>query len=44
MGICVIFVTRFPFEKLVDHFKPLIWMDDEDTEGTGIGVSLYSES
>lgn len=44
MGICVIFVTKSPDEKLVDNFTSLIWMDDEDRDGNGIGVSLYTES
>jgi purine operon repressor len=43
MGICVIFVTRSPREKLVDNFTALIWMDDENTDGQGIGVSLQAE-
>jgi pur operon repressor, Bacillus subtilis type len=43
MGICVIFVTRSPREKLVDNFTSLIWMDDENTEGNGIGVSFSAE-
>ena len=43
MGICVIFVTRSPVEKLVENFTPLIWMDDENLEA-GLQVSLHSES
>lgn len=42
MGICVIFVTRSPAEKLVEDFTALIWMDDENMEA-GLRVSLYSE-
>ncbi|MGL4606071.1 MAG: pur operon repressor [Eubacteriaceae bacterium] len=40
MGICVIFVTRQPEEKLVENFTPLIIMDDHDIEEKGLRVSL----
>jgi len=40
MGICVIFVKRLPLEKLVEHFTPLIIMDDDEIEEAGLKVSL----
>lgn len=43
MGICIIFVTRSPLQKLVDNFTPLIIMDDNDMEGVGLKVSLHSQ-
>ncbi|HEY5537312.1 MAG TPA: pur operon repressor [Acetobacterium sp.] len=43
MGICIIFVTKLPVEKLVDNFTPLIIMDDDDMDGAGLKVSLYSK-
>jgi len=43
MGICVIFVTKSPMEKLVDNFTSLIIMDDDDIVGAGLKVSLCSK-
>ncbi|KNZ43207.1 pur operon repressor [Acetobacterium bakii] len=43
MGICVIFVTKSPMEKLVDNFTSLIIMDDDDIAGAGLRVSLCSK-
>ncbi|HEY5537788.1 MAG TPA: pur operon repressor [Acetobacterium sp.] len=43
MGICVIFVTQSPMDKLVDDFTPLIIMNDDDMQKAGLKVSLYSK-
>jgi purine operon repressor len=40
IGICVIFVTQLPKEKLVNQFTSLIIMDDSDINGSGLKVHL----
>lgn len=41
LGICVIFVTKSPREKLVDHYTPLLLMDDDEIKKGRIRVEIY---
>lgn len=41
IGICVIFVTKTPKEKLVKNFTPLIIMNDENINEKGLEISIY---
>lgn len=41
IGIAVIFVTKSPKEKLVDHFTPLLVMNDDDIKKGKLTVEIY---
>ena len=40
-GICVIFMTKSPNEKLVDHYTPLLVMNDDEIKRGKLTVEIY---